>query len=82
MNVLRINAYIFGFYMIIMIVFFDPKTMASQEILAWEWCTMEVTYWRIGNAIQQHRLGTHSTACLMFFCLGRMKLNIVVGMAL
>jgi len=49
----------------------DPTSMASQEILHWQRCTMEAMYWRIGNAIKQHDLDTHPLDYLMFFCLGK-----------
>ena len=49
----------------------DPTSMASQEILFWQRCTMEAMYWRIANAIKDNGLDTHPTDYLMFFCLGK-----------
>jgi len=51
----------------------DPTSMASQEILYWQYCTMESMYWRIGNAIAQRGLHRHPTDYLMFFCPGKQE---------
>ena len=49
----------------------DPATAAIQEILFWQYRTMESMYKRIGQAIQANESGTHPTDYLSFFCLAK-----------
>ena len=49
----------------------DPASMATQEILFWQFRTMETMYKRIAQAIQVCELGTHPTDYLSFFCLAK-----------
>lgn len=45
----------------------DPTSMASQEILYWQHCTMEAMYSRIAREIQFLGLESHPADYLMFF---------------
>ena len=49
----------------------DPASMPTQEILFWQFRTMETMYRRIAQAIQGAEAGTHPTDYLAFFCLGK-----------
>ena len=49
----------------------DPTTKPSQEILFWQFKTMEAMYRRIGHAIQENETGTHPTDYLSFYCLAK-----------
>ena len=49
----------------------DPASDAIQEILFWQFRTMETMYKRISQAIQAQDAGTHPTDYLAFFCLGK-----------
>ena len=51
----------------------DPTSAASQEILFWQYRTMETMYIKIANAINEYGLmGTHDpTDYLAFFCLAK-----------
>ena len=49
----------------------DPASLATQEILFWQFRTMETMYKRIAQAIKGADLGTHPTDYLSFFCLGK-----------
>ena len=50
----------------------DPSSDASQEILHWQYCTMESMYRKIGRAISKMDLAErHPTDYLNFFCLGK-----------
>ena len=49
----------------------DPTTTPSQEILRWQFRTIESMYARIGNAIQRLGTGTDPTDHLSFYCLGK-----------
>ena len=51
----------------------DPTTAPVQEILHWQYRTMEMMYKKIGNAIKKSNLskGAHPTDYLSFFCLGK-----------
>lgn len=51
----------------------DPTSMASQEILYWQYCTIEYMYWKIGQAITEKGLDRHPTDYLMFFCPGKQE---------
>jgi len=52
----------------------DPTSMASQEILYWQRCTMESMYWRIGNTLRDCGSDAHPTDYLVFFCLGKREI--------
>jgi len=49
----------------------DPTTAPSQEILRWQFRTIESMYARIGNAIEKLGTGTDPTDHLSFYCLGK-----------
>ena len=49
----------------------DPTTMPSQEILRWQFRTIESMYKRIAIAIEKAGCGTHPTDHLSFYCLGK-----------
>ena len=49
----------------------DPATAPIQEILFWQFRTMENMYTRIGQAIQANDAGTHPTDYLSFYCLAK-----------
>ena len=49
----------------------DPSTAAIQEILFWQYRTMETMYRRIAAAISEHDAGTHPKDYLAFFCLAK-----------
>jgi len=49
----------------------DPSSAAIQEILFWQYRTMETMYRRIAAAINEHDAGTHPKDYLAFFCLAK-----------
>ena len=49
----------------------DPATVPSQEILRWQFRTMEAMYKRIAIAIEKAGCGTHPADHLSFYCLGK-----------
>jgi len=49
----------------------DPATVPSQEILRWQFRTMEAMYKRIAIAIEKAGCGTHPSDHLSFYCLGK-----------
>ena len=49
----------------------DPASAAIQEILFWQYRTMEAMYKRIALAIQTQGADTHPMDYLSFFCLGK-----------
>ena len=49
----------------------DPTTVPSQEILRWQFRTIEAMYKRIAVAIEKAGCGTHPTDHLSFYCLGK-----------
>jgi len=49
----------------------DPASAAIQEILRWQFRTMQSMYREIAAAIEMDEVGTHPTDYLMFFCLGK-----------
>ena len=49
----------------------NPASMAMQEILYWQFCTMKTMYRGIAKAIQAEGTGAHPTDYLAFFCLGK-----------
>jgi phospholipase D1/2 len=50
----------------------DPSSDASQEILYWQYCTMESMYRKIAKAISSMDMAEkHPTDYLNFFCLGK-----------
>jgi len=51
----------------------DPTSMASQEILYWQYRTMEAMYTRIGGAISSLGLPTRPTDYLLFLCPGKQE---------
>ena len=51
----------------------DPTTVPSQEILRWQFRTIEAMYKRIAIAIEKAGCGTHPTDHLSFYCLGIKK---------
>ena len=53
----------------------DPSSMASQEILYWQYRTMEFMYKRIAQAINVSGNGSQPNDYLAFFCLGKRESN-------
>jgi len=51
----------------------DPSSIPSQEILHWQFRTIQVMYGRIATAIQQHGAEKCPTDYLRFFCLGKQE---------
>ena len=49
----------------------DPSSAPIQEILFWQFRTMQTMYKRIAQAIAKHEAGTHPKDYLSFFCLGK-----------
>jgi len=49
----------------------DPASAPIQEILRWQYRTMQSMYKEIASAIEESGAGTHPTDYLMFFCLGK-----------
>ena len=49
----------------------DPVSTPSQEILRWQYRTIESMYARIGAAIERLGTGTDPTDHLSFYCLGK-----------
>ena len=49
----------------------DPVSTPSQEILRWQFRTIESMYARIGAAIERLGTGTVPTDHLSFYCLGK-----------
>ena len=49
----------------------DPTTTPVQEILFWQFKTMQCMYERIARAIQEKGIDAHPMDYLMFFCLGK-----------
>ena len=49
----------------------DPSSVAIQEILFWQYRTMETMYKMIASAIDENDAGTHPKDYLMFFCLAK-----------
>jgi len=49
----------------------DPATAPIQEILYWQFRTMETMYIQISKAIQENGSGTHPTDYLSFYCLAK-----------
>jgi len=49
----------------------DPASVPSQEILRWQFRTMESMYKRIAIAIEKSGCGTHPSDHLSFYCLGK-----------
>ena len=49
----------------------DPTSDASQEILYWQFCTMESMYQSIAQAIKKSDLKGHPQDYLNFYCLGK-----------
>jgi len=51
----------------------DPTTAASQEILFWQWRTMETMYRRVAKAIRElgSESNAHPTDYLNFYCLAK-----------
>ena len=49
----------------------DPTTMPSQEILYWQFRTIQSMYRRIANTIKENGSDTHPADYLKFFCLGK-----------
>ena len=49
----------------------DPVSAATQEILFWQYRTIQSMYQTIVKAIQANETGTHPTDYLKFFCLGK-----------
>jgi len=49
----------------------DPATVPSQEILRWQFRTMESMHKRIAIAIEKAGCGTHPSDHLSFYCLGK-----------
>jgi len=49
----------------------DPSSGAVQEILYWQWRTMQMMYKKIAKAIEAAESNAHPTDYLSFFCLGK-----------
>ncbi|KAF2368524.1 Phospholipase D C-terminal [Trinorchestia longiramus] len=49
----------------------NPEDTVHQEILHWQYHTMEMMYKRISNAIQEHGLDSHPQDYLLFLSLGK-----------
>merc|ERR1711915_707597 len=49
----------------------DPASAPSQEIIRWQFRTMEMMYKRIGRALERNGMENHPTEFLSFFCLGK-----------
>ena len=51
----------------------DPSSAASQEILYWQWSTMEAMYTKIAGALSEAGAGVdrHPQDYLNFYCLGK-----------
>jgi len=49
----------------------DPSSKATQEILFWQFRTMETMYRRIAQTIKEGEVGTQPTDYLSFFCLAK-----------
>ncbi|MCL4155200.1 UNVERIFIED_CONTAM: hypothetical protein GTU68_019080 [Idotea baltica] len=49
----------------------DPSSTAVQEILHWQYRTMEMMYRRIAKALRKMESTAHPTDYLTFFCLGK-----------
>ena len=49
----------------------DPSSAPSQEILFWQYKTMESMYKRVGEAIRKAGLSKNARNYLNFFCLGK-----------
>ena len=49
----------------------DPASVPSQEILRWQFRTMESMYKSIAIAIEKAGCGTHPKDHLSFYCLGK-----------
>ena len=49
----------------------DPSSAAIQEILYWQYLTMESMYMKIAAAINEAGNGRHPTDYLSFYCLGK-----------
>ena len=53
----------------------NPSDAATQEVLYWQYRTIEMMYGKIASAITEHNAGTHPKDYLMFFCLGKRESN-------
>jgi phospholipase D1/2 len=53
-----------------------PAEAAIQEMLKWQWLTIESMYHRIAHAIKQAKLNAHPTDYLNFYCLGNRDVNV------
>ena len=49
----------------------DPSSLPIQEILHWQYKTMEMMYERIGDALRIKKSSTHPTDWLLFLCPGK-----------
>lgn len=49
----------------------DPSTAAIQEILHWQYRTMEAMYRRIARALKEFEVDAHPTDYLSFYCLAK-----------
>ena len=49
----------------------DPASDANQEILFWQYRTMESMYKKVASAIKKHGAKTHPTDYLSFLCLAK-----------
>ncbi|KAK7078978.1 hypothetical protein SK128_002386 [Halocaridina rubra] len=49
----------------------DPTSSAVQEILHWQYRTMEMMYRKIAKAIRKAKVDAHPSDYLGFFCLGK-----------
>ena len=49
----------------------DPSSAASQEILYWQWSTMQAMYTNIAEALTEAGAGGHPQDYLNFYCLGK-----------
>ena len=49
----------------------DPASGAIQEILMWQYRTMEMMYSKIGQALKDYESDCHPTDYLSFYCLAK-----------
>ena len=49
----------------------DPASTPVQEMLHWQYRTIQMMYKKIGHVIQKNKVNAHPTDYLSFFCLGQ-----------
>ena len=68
---IRMNQRFTAYVMIPMFPEGDPASMPIQEILYWQYRTIEMMYSRIGEEIRKTNSQTHPTDWLLFLCPGK-----------